>query len=504
MTQSTQAPTAEARSAYDLPLASYDPQRQPSHVLPAKMPKIVVIGAGSAIFGLNALATLVRSPRLRGAELALVDINAEALDLMTRLAEVMNREWGAQMKINAYTDRTKALPGADFVVVTIQVGHRETVWRKDWEIPLKHGIRQPYAENSGPGAFAHAARNMPVMLDIAKDMERYCPNALYMNFTNPLIRLTWGVKRYSTVPVVGMCHQLEWGYSMVGALLAEHYGYADEVPADFHVHTDANNVPITFHMSHRAHEHVQIKAAGINHFSWIYDIREKGTGKDMYPLLREKFAQYRKTFEPLTREMFEIFGLMPTAGDSHMCEYLAFTHDPITKPWEKYHLKLQNWDMNLERRAARLQQAQDIVSGKRDVNEVRAAKTEGLPEIIEAMTYNDNLYMEQLNLYNNGKIPNLPADAIVEVPGVVGSSGVHGLNVPPLPYGIAELCRRELALSSLVVDAAVQGDRDLALQALLLDPMMNDIDRARAILADFLESFAEYLPQFHGQWKLNG
>jgi alpha-galactosidase len=257
-------------------------------------------------------------------------------------------------------------------------------------------------------------------------------------------------------------------------------------------------------MSHRAHEHVQIKAAGINHFSWIYDIREKGTGKDMYPLLREKFAQYRKTFEPLTREMFEIFGLMPTAGDSHMCEYLAFTHDPITKPWEKYHLKLQNWDMNLERRAARLQQAQEIVSGKRDVNEVRTAKTEGLPEIIEAMTYNDNLYMEQLNLYNNGKIPNLPADAIVEVPGVVGSSGVNGLNVPPLPYGIAELCRRELAYSSLVVDAAVQGDRDLALQALLLDPMMNDIDRARAILADFFESFAEFLPQFHGQWKLNG
>ncbi len=467
-----------------------------------KPPKIVVIGAGSAIFGLSSLATIMRSPRLRGAELALVDIYEPNLELMTQLAEKMNAEWGAQMRINAYTERTKALPGADFVIVTVQVGQRETVWRLDWEIPFRYGLRQPYAENSGPGAFAHTARNMPLMLDIAKDMERYCPKALYMNFTNPLIRLTWGVQRYSSVPVVGLCHQLEWGYAMVGALFAQHYGYASEVPPNFHVHTDAHNVPITMHMAKRAHEHLDIKAAGINHFSWIYDIREKGTGRDMYPLLRQYFMNYRESFEPLTREMFRIFGLMPTAGDSHMCEYLSVTHDPLTKPWEKYDLKLQNWDMNIERRASRLQQARDIVAGKRDVNELRDVKSEGVPEIIEALTYNDNRYFEQLNLVNRGKIPNLPDDAIVEVPGILSSAGIHGLNVPPLPAGITELCRRELALSSIVVDACVHGDRDLALQALILDPMMNDIDRARAILADFLETFAEFLPQFHGEWSL--
>lgn len=210
---------------------------------------------------------------------------------------------------------------------------------------------------------------------------------------------------------------------MLGALFAEHYGYAHEVPPDFHVHTDADNVPITMHMAKRAHEHLEVKAAGINHFSWIYDIREKGTGRDMYPLLRQYFMNYRESFEPLTREMFRIFGLMPTAGDSHMCEFLAFTHDPLTKPWEKYNLKLQNWDMNLERRASRLQQARDIVAGKRDVNELRDVKSEGVPEIIEALTYNDNRYFEQLNLVNRGKIPNLPDDAIVEVPGILSSAG---------------------------------------------------------------------------------
>mgnify|MGYP005838433095 CR=1 FL=1 len=464
-------------------------------------PKIVVIGAGSAIFGLSSLATILRSERLRGADLALVDINEPNLELMTRLAETMNRAWGAEMRVSAHTDRQTALPGADFVIVLIQVGHRETVWRLDWEIPLRHGVRQPYAENSGPGAFAHTARNMPVMIDIARDMERLCPDALYMNFTNPLIRLTWGVQRYTKVKVVGLCHQLEWGYAMVGALLAEHYGYADEVPPDFNVHTDAVNVPITMHMAARAHEHVDIKAAGLNHFSWIYDIREKGTGRDLYPLLREQWRRYRASFEPLTREMLDIFGLMPTAGDSHMCEYLSCTHDPITKPWEKYDLKLQNWDMNIWRRNTRLQTAREIVEGKRPVDELRAVKTEGVPEIIEAITFNDNFYHQQLNLHNNGKIPNLPADAIVEVPGIIASSGIHGLNVPPLPPGIAELCRREIGLSSLVVDACVQGSRELALQALVLDPMMNDLDRARAILNDFLETFAEYLPQFHGEWQ---
>jgi alpha-galactosidase len=466
-------------------------------------PKIVVIGAGSAIFGLSSLATLIRSERLRGAEVALVDINEPNLELMTRLAERMNQSWGAGMTISTTTDRTKVLPGADFVIVTIQVGPREKVWRQDWEIPLKHGVHQPYAENSGPGAFAHAARNMPLMIDIAKDMERYCPGALYMNFTNPLIRLTWGVQRYSTVNVVGMCHQLEWGYAMLGALFAEDFGYADEVPPDFNVHTDAPNVPITMHMAKRAHEHVDVKAAGLNHFSWIYDIRDKNTGEDLYPRLREHWRNYRRTFEPLTREMLEIFGQMPTAGDSHMCEYLAWTHDPITRPWEKYDLKLQSWDGNIERRKNRLQQARDIVAGNRSVDELREVKSEGVPEIIEAMVFNDNLYMQQLNLYNNGKIPNLPADAIVEVPGTISSHGIQGLNVPNLPDGIAELCRRELALSSLVVEAAVTGSRELALQALLLDPMMNDIDRARTILDDFLETFAEYLPQFHGEWKLS-
>jgi alpha-galactosidase len=142
-----------------------------------KPPKIVCIGAGSAVFGLSNLATIVRSERLRGSEIVLVDIDEDGLEIITALAQEMNRTWGAGMKIWGTTDRTEALPQADFVVVSVQVGPREEVWELDWQIPLKHGVRQPYAENSGPGALAHTARNVPLILAIARDMEELCPDA---------------------------------------------------------------------------------------------------------------------------------------------------------------------------------------------------------------------------------------------------------------------------------------------------------------------------------------
>jgi alpha-galactosidase len=461
----------------------------------ATAPKIVLIGAGSASFGLSVLATIIRAQRLRGSELWLVDINQPALEKMTRLAELMNRSWGADMRIGGTTERREALPWADFVIVSVQVGPREEVWEKDWRIPLKHGIRQPYAENGGPGAFAHTARNLPLMLAIARDMEELCPEAWYLNLTNPMIRLTWAVQRYSRIKVVGLCHQLFWAYAMAMAVLSDRYGVA--IPDHFHVHTDADNMPRFRPVAAAGYQHFDIKAAGLNHFSWVYDIRDRHTGENLYPLLRERWLnQYRRDFEPLTRELFRISSLMPTPGDSHLCEYLAWVHDPVTRPWEKYDLKLQSWDGNRRRRAERWAIVEAVVKGERSVDELKDVTSEGVPEIIEAITFNDNLYRQQLNVLNNGCIPNLPDDAIVEAPGVISGMGIRGLNMPPLPEFIAELCRRELAYSSLVIDACFTGDKDLSLQALLLDPMVNDIDRACAILDDFLTEFVEYLPQF--------
>lgn len=463
-------------------------------------PKIVVIGAGSTIFGLGSLATMMQSERLRGAELALVDIDEQALSTMTALAKKMNRAWGAEMTIISSTERTEVLADANFVIVSIQVGPREDVWELDWQIPFRHGVRQPYAENGGPGAFAHTARNLPVILAIARDMERLCPEAWYLNLTNPLIRLTWAVHRYTDVKVLGLCHQLLWAYAMAAAVLADRWGIP--VPEGFHVHTDADNMSNFIPVARAGLEHIDIKAAGVNHFSWVYDIRDRETGEDLYPLLRDRWLNhYREDFEPLSREMLEVFGMMPTAGDSHMCEFLPWVNNLITKPWEKYDLKLQSWEGNRRRRARRRAIAEAVVADEIPVDELRDVwrhdmLDEGIPEIIEAIAYNDNYYHQQLNVPNNGYIPNLPDDAIVEVPGILSGMGIQGLGFPPLPEAIAELCRRELTLSSLVIEAAATGDRQLALRALLLDPMVQDIDQARAILEDFLTTFAEYLPQF--------
>jgi alpha-galactosidase len=463
-------------------------------------PKIVIIGAGSAIFGLGAMATLIRSERLRGSELALVDINEPGLEMMTKLAQMMNDAWEGGMHIRGTTNRLEVLPGADFVIVSIQVGPREEVWELDWRIPLRHGVRQPYAENCGPGSIAHTFRNTPVIMAIAHDMERLCPDAWYLNLTNPLIRLTHAVNRYTKIKVLGLCHQLLWGYAMVAAVLANRWDLS--IPEGFHVHTDADNMPQFIPVARAGLEHLDIKAAGLNHFSWVYDVRDRETGEDLYPLLRDRwFNHMRRDFEPLTRELFQVFGMMPTPGDSHLCEFLAWVHDPITRPWEKYDLKLQSWEGNRRRRAERWEIARQLVHGERPIDELRDVwhlniLEEPIAEMIAAIAFNDTYHAQQLNLPNQGLIPNLPAGAIVEVPGIVSGMGIQGLSFPPLPKGIAEMCRRELALSSLVVEAAVTGDLQLALQALLLDPMINDIDRARVILDDFLTTFAEYLPQF--------
>ena len=277
-------------------------------------PHIVVIGAGSAIFGTGTLATLIREPRLRGATLGLCDLNAATLETMHALAERMNRAWDAGMTIAASTDRRALLRGADFVIVCIQVGPREVVWRQDWEIPLRHGVRQPYAENGGPGGFAHAARNIGPVLEIVHAMEQACPDAWFINYTNPMIRICDAIARHSSIKVVGLCHQIHAGYGMVGYVLADDLDIT--VPAGvISAHADPDIWPRLNLVADQAMEKVDIKAAGLNHFTWMLDIRHKETGEDLYPLFAERWAAFDPSFEPLTRRVYAAFGRFPIPGD---------------------------------------------------------------------------------------------------------------------------------------------------------------------------------------------
>ena len=463
-------------------------------------PKIVIIGAGSASFGPTTLATIVGNPALRGSDLALVDLNGTAADCAARVAERMSDAWGAGMSVTATTDRRAALPGATHVVVSIEVAPREALWRLDWEIPLRHGLRQPYAENGGPGGLMHACRQIPPHLAIARDMEALCPAAWLILFSNPLPRIARALTKYTSIKVVGKCHQINAGYALAAALLANRYGI--DVPEGVTLHSDPGNFPVTHALAQAGRRHFTIQSAGLNHFIWLLDIRDRATGQDLYPLLRGIVGATRAesdappTLELLSLDLCRIYGWMPIAGDTHLAEYLPWLHAPTAEPWHTYQLPLYDWSGNEEVRNVLNTMMSAMAEGALSVDGMRESLSEGATELIASLSGGGEYVDETVNLPNRGAIANLPAETIVELPAVVGAYGVRPVQMGPLPAPIAELCRREAALVEAVVDAAVTGDRGLALQALLLDPAINDIGRARAILDDYLQAYEPYLPQF--------
>lgn len=457
--------------------------------------KIVVIGAGSASFGLNTLGALMRSPRLRGSELALVDQNADTLANVHRLAERLNREWDSHMSLSSFTQPEEALPGAKFVVSAIEVPPREKLWRSDFEIPLKYGVRQPYAENGGPGGFAHAARNIGPVLAIAHAMEKACPDAWFINFTNPMVRIVDAIARYSAIRPIGLCHQIYAGYGMIGVLLADYLGI-ELPPGPYSTFADPRYSTTMHIISRRAARLLDIKAAGTNHFTWMLDIRDMRTGEDLYPLVRERWDKADPSFEPLTHRVYDAFGWMPIPGDSHLCEYLPWTNDPATRPWEKYNLSLYDWERAEKSRGEGHRRMARMGSGQESVEALKAADSEGAVEMIEAIAGGTNHYHLAVDLPNDGYITNLPAGSIVETPGLISGFGARGFAMGALPEPVAQLVRAELARVRFSVDAAALGDRQAALQCLLLDPDISDLDTARAILDDYLTSYRQYLPQF--------
>lgn len=458
-------------------------------------PHVVLIGAGSASFGVNTLAALMRSSHLRGGRIALVDNNPDSLARVARLAERLNHEWRCGVRVDATTDRAQALDGAGFVILAIEVPPREALWQSDFEIPLRFGVRQPYAENGGPGGFAHAARNIGPVMAIARDMERLCPDAWLINFTNPMIRICDAVARYSRIRVVGLCHQIYMGYAMAGRALASDLGL--EVPPEFtDTHASPATIPAQVRMADQAVSRLTIRAAGLNHFTWMLELRDAATGEDLYPLFARRWAELDANFEPLTRRVYDAFGLFPIPGDSHLCEYLPWLSNADTKPWEKYNVRLYDFDQWDALRLEGHQRVQRMADGTDSLEPLQKTSGEGTVEIIEAIAGAGRRDALALNLPNRGAIANLPDGAIVETPGWIDAAGVHATPVGPLPEAIAELCRRETTVARLCVDAAVTGDRQAALQCLLLDPIIGDMDVAKQVLEAYLEAYRGYLPQF--------
>lgn len=457
---------------------------------------ITVVGAGSASFGENTLSALLRSKKLTGSTLRVVDRNAQSLDIVYRLANRLNREWDSKFTITAHLHHKDALEGTNFVVSAIEVGPREELWRSDFEIPIKYGVRQPYAENGGPGGFIHAARNVKPVLEIVRDMEQACPGAWFINFTNPMVRICDLVNRHSKIKVVGLCHQIYSGYGMVGAALARELGI--HVPRGLEgMHADVIQHPLQHQVMRQALPLLDIRAAGLNHFSWIVSVHDKRTGEDLYPLLRKRFFELDDSFEPLTRRVFRDFGLFPVPGDTHLCEYLPWMNDPIAKPWEKFNIRLYDWKVMAGLRDFSLERLNEMANGNLTVESLLQTDSEGALEMIENIAYAGSHYHLAANLPNAGQISNLPAGAIVETPVHVNGAGIHPVHVGSLPEPIAELCRRESMIAQWGVDAAVEGNYEKALQCLLLDPFIRDMDSAKNILDQYLKIYKEHVPQFY-------
>jgi alpha-galactosidase len=421
--------------------------------------KIVVIGAGSVSFGPGSLRDAIQMKELKDSELVLVDLNEENLDIMTRLAKRMNEEAGTGLKIFSTTNREEALPEADFVITSIAV-KRDELWQKDWEIPRKYGIRQVLGENGGPGGLSHALRNIPLILEICADMERLCPNALLINFSNPESRIIMAVSKYTSIKAVGLCHGVYMGRDRVAELLG------------------------------RKGEDIDVKAAGVNHLLWLLDIRDKNTGEDLYPALRKAEAELGESHDPLTRAMFRHFGYWPAPSDDHIGEYLSYAY-------EKTGLHGYDFKGAADYRERLWTRLKSLARGEGELGDLLTKPSgEVAFTIIRAIVENRNEYVHAVNIPNNGCIENLPRDAVVEVPALVSGFGIQGLTMGRLPAGIAALCEMQVSVQRLVVEAAVKGDRQAALQALLIDPVVDSMEAAEKTLDELLSVHKDYLPRF--------
>jgi alpha-galactosidase len=428
------------------------------------MAKITAVGIGSFIFGVELLRDIFQIEELRGSELALVDLNPDRLALMAGLADRLNEASGWRVQITKTTDRREALPGSDFVVTSLEI-NRDATWMLDHEICLRNGIPSVLSENGGPGGLSHALRTVPLVVDVARDVERLCPDALMLNYSNPEGRVCLAIKRFTPVRAVGLCHGV------------------------------AETVPFVANVLGRRPQEIDLRAAGVNHFTWMTSLTDTATGDDLYPTFEKAAAALPEDQWPLCRLLFERFGIFPTTGDNHVGEYIG---------WAAEVCGTEGYDFAgiAERRGLALENIEQWASGTKPVGALLAQPSResrlGLAcaGIIADVVAGRSQRRPSMILPNDGYIDNISRDAVVEVPGEAADGKVRGLPVGELPGPVASMVQNEVEIQKLVVDAALSGSRELALQALLIDPVVNSAEKAEAVLDDILSTHAAYLPQF--------
>ena len=408
------------------------------------MPKVTVIGAGSFVFARRLVTDILTWPSLRDSTIALMDIDESKLEVMAALARRMVLQAESEAVIEATTDLRTALDGADYVTVAIRVGHS----RSHIDIPLKYGIDQAIGDTAGPGGVFYYLRNAPAIVDIARTMEQACPDAWMLNYTNPMVMLSWTVSRLTSVRYVGLCHSVQ-GTAMN---LAEYIG-----------------VPF---------EEVSYWVAGINHMAWFLKFLWQGT--DAYPLIWKAMQDPDIYARDIVKwEILKHFGAFVSESSIHNSEYMPYfrrTPELIDRYTSEKMWGVPPKGTTPEERAARWRarraaQEEDnrrLAFGDEEIPILRSH--EYMSYILNAIESN-GLYRFNGNVPNSGLISNLPHGAIVEVPILVDGCGLHPCHVGDLPPALAALNRTNLNVQELAVKGFIEQDRELIYRAVQLDPL---------------------------------
>jgi alpha-galactosidase len=457
-----------------------------------KRRKIVLIGAGSAVFTQGLVADFILAQDLGNWEIALVDIDKKTLDSITMLTRRMVTTKQADIIISSSMDRREVLPGADVVVATIAVGGRRA-WEADVLIPRKYGIYQPVGDTTMPGGISRALRMIPTMLEITKDIQELCPEAYFFNYSNPMSAICSAIRKETDIPVVGLCH----GMIFVEQYLARFIG---KNPAQ-----------------------AKSLSVGLNHLTFMYDFRVNG--ENAWPLVDNElrnqkgdkklvlpgnsgFAEMdgedqdhpKYIDNPFSWSIYERYGVFPAVLDRHVTEFF-----PERFPNGLYFGKTLGIDaFTFEGTIASGDQIyaemHEQAAGVRPMNEKLFQRASGeheqLLEILKSL-YTDERKLFYVNLPNNGAVPDLPHDAILELPAAATGNGFYPLFIPKIPELPAAILRRRIAVVDLTVQAAVKGDRDLFVEALLADGAVRDEESAEKLADELLDIHRPYLSQFY-------
>jgi alpha-galactosidase len=432
------------------------------------MSKITFLGAGSTVFAKNVLGDVMLTPALQGFEIALYDIDSVRLQDSENMLNNIKKTSGSTCVIKSYHNRKDALRGSKYVVNAIQVGGYDPCTITDFEVPKKYGLRQTIADTVGIGGIFRNLRTIPVMLDFAADIREVCPDALFLNYTNPMAVLTNVMNTYGGVKTVGLCHSVQ---ACVPELF-KHLGI-DQIG-------------------------VKTKIAGINHMAWLLEATKDGV--DIYPEIKKRAAakQKEKHWDMVRFEMMLKFGYYITESSEHNAEYHPyFIKRNYPELIERFNIPLDEYPRRCIEQIGNWKKMRDELV--HDTNLEHTRSHEYASYIFEAMETDVPFKIGGNVMNTGGLIANLPREACVEVPCLVDRSGVNPTYVGNLPPQLAALNRTNINTQLLTIEAAITGKREHIYHAAMLDPHTAaelSMDDIISMCDDLIEAHGDWLPKF--------